>query len=145
MAVTTQVNTRNRIKSIAEVASGLTSATIKLGIVDLSASSEVWKNITTTRYVVIGPAETVEFEPATGRTAFRVVTRIYFGFAADADYDLTAIEDVIFNFQDDLIDPANWSGYAPAPIGVRIGKPRLKRKVKPIVGMYEIELVFPSC
>lgn len=146
MPTSAEAITRSRIATIAATVTGFTAGRIKLGIVDLSASSETWQTIVADgAYLVILPAESPGLgNPEGTRAEFRVRMKVYFGITADAAYDFTAIEDIVFALRNALALKSNWTD-ASAPEDIVVLPPRPKKNLKPLVYMYELQAAFMAC
>lgn len=95
--------------------------------------------------LTVRPART-SFNMTTQTRNFIVVCELWFGFAANASYDFTAIEDVLFSsVLPALTTEGNYSDCAP-PVEVQdIDEPEIDKNQDPIVGKYVITLTFKGC
>lgn len=147
MATSTEAKARERLKAIADGVSGLSAARNVLGVDDFGASTELFLDMVSGGpYLKVLPAKREETDIQAGTKKFSIVAHLYFGFANDADYDFTAIEDIFFPLVNALALASNWtSASVVSPTDVSTDGPELKTNHKPIIGMYTITLNFMGC
>lgn len=144
---------REQIKVIVAATTGFTDARAILGIDDLGASVEFKKNIVTDGpYVLIRPAVLAMDEVSvSGSVSYDFQFDVYFGFAGDADYDFTAIEDLLFTAATGLIPKlrtnATWTAASlPVPSGItQLGPPQIQTTHKPAIGRYSFSMSVLTC
>jgi hypothetical protein len=93
----------------------------------------------------VRPART-SFKMTTLTRTFVVVCELWFGFAANASYDFTAIEDVLYSsLLPALTTESNYSDVGPPMDVQEIEEPEIDKSQDPIVGKYQITLSFKGC
>lgn len=153
MAVSEVALTRLKLKAIADAVPGLTAARNVLGTHDLSVTDTFLATIVTDGpFLSIRPARMTDRDMTTGSMKYEVDCMLYFGFANDAEYDWTAIEDVLFTGATGLLAAlgtvTNWrassSVVASLPQSIDLSEPE-KKIDKPIVAWYKLTLRFVGC
>ena len=147
MATSVEAITRLQMQTIAQGVSGLSSARIKLGLVDIGVNANLLQNMLTQGpYLVILPANVTEINTTTGLHHFSVSAELYFGLAGDTSQDFTSAEDLVYS-PTGLIqawkNTSNYSNVCAAPQKVQPrGEPTVERDFKPLFCMYQIDLDF---
>lgn len=149
MSVSKVALTRENIKAIADTVTGLSASRNVLGLDDIGATTDFFATIVSTGpYLQIRPAKIGKIDETSFMKGFSVECRLYFGFANDADYTYTAIEDLLYTTGTGLIDSlmtvTNWTGASlSTPQSISdIAEPEILTDKKPIVAMYTLTLEF---
>jgi hypothetical protein len=94
-----------------------------------------------TYYASIGPAEQNSHAGQIGHGQFNVRVKLWFCFASATAYDFKAVEEVLWSLREALNTVGNYTNCA-APLETRIAGPKLDRRKNPILGRYDLDLVF---
>jgi len=145
VALTTPDATFDGIQEITQI----TSTTISYPKTAANvASTAAPGTVTAGPCLFIRPARTA-FNMTNKNKNFRVDSELWFGFAANADYTFTAIEDVLFDpttgVLTALVNEDNYSDCAPPMEVQEVEEPELDTSQDPIVGKYRLTMSFKGC
>ncbi len=119
---------------------------VGLGIADQGAGTDFFQNIKPQGFHIVLPAKNSSWNGQTGYFDILLTIRMYFTQQSDgATQDFKAIEDVWTAVRDALKTTANWTAQGQsAPDSMTITGPTPRSDLKPMVFMYEIDMVFPA-
>jgi hypothetical protein len=146
MATNTIPLSRERLKAILDDTTGggltLAAARVKLGVVNQAATDEFFNNIVTAGPMcVIGPADIGDRNLQQQTFLFDIPAYLWIGYAADADYDYTAAEDLVSEILKKLANVSLYSTGAKPVNGIGIDRDD-EVNLKPKVICYKFTLQY---
>lgn len=138
-----------RLKTIAQTVSGIDDARIVLGLADIGASTDWWRqlddSVSTTGgpYLVILPFEMTGMNDARNAEV-ETLARLYTAVAKDAAQELTTQQTLVCAVRDAWLLASNFSD-CPAPTNIRYSRPQLVMDRDPVRLMWEFTLSFLVC
>lgn len=137
---------RERLKAILDNTTGgsltLSSTRVKLGVVNQAGSDEFFNDIVSAGPMcVIGPANWGDANLQQKWFTFEVVAKLWIGFAADADYDYVAAEDLVAELLKEMTNTALYVDGATPINGIEIERDD-EIRLKPKIILYTFRLKY---